>query len=115
MKQILALLILLLVSCKTDKKTETAQTNEAVVENPISDNIKLEIHDFNGLEKYFDSTTLFTKGTPIHVRGALAYNYFREENDLAKALADEALAEWLAGLSGLRTIVSDSLYNELPL
>ena len=32
-----------------------------------------------------------------------------------KALADEELAEWLAGLSGLRTIVSDSLYNELPL
>ena len=32
-----------------------------------------------------------------------------------KALADEALAEWLAGLSGLRTIVSDSLYDELPL
>ena len=32
-----------------------------------------------------------------------------------KALADEALAEWLAGLSGLRTIVSDSLYNEMPL
>ena len=32
-----------------------------------------------------------------------------------KALADEALAEWLAGLSGLRTIVSDSLYNELSL
>jgi hypothetical protein len=32
-----------------------------------------------------------------------------------KALADEALTEWLAGLSGLRTIISDSLYNELSL
>ena len=32
-----------------------------------------------------------------------------------KALGDEELADWLAGLSGLRTIVSDSLYNELSL
>lgn len=32
-----------------------------------------------------------------------------------KAMADEALSEWLAGLSDLRTIVSDSLYNEMPL
>lgn len=52
MKQILALFVLLLVSCKTDKKTETAQTNETVVENSVIDDVKLEIYDFNGLEHY---------------------------------------------------------------
>jgi len=32
-----------------------------------------------------------------------------------KMTADHGVAAWLGGLSGLRTIVSDSLYNELPL
>jgi len=52
MKQLLALFILLLVSCKTDNKTDTAKTDEVQVEKSINDNIKLEIHDFNGLEPY---------------------------------------------------------------
>lgn len=32
-----------------------------------------------------------------------------------KALADSSIANWLAGLSGLRKIISDSLYEEMPL
>ena len=30
----------------------------------------------NGLEKYKDPTDIYSKGTPIHVRGALLYNYY---------------------------------------
>ena len=30
----------------------------------------------NGLSTYSDSVTIFKKGTPIHVRGALIYNYY---------------------------------------
>ena len=52
MKYTLALFILLLISCKTDKKTETAISQEVTVENSSSEDIQLEIHDFNGLEKY---------------------------------------------------------------
>ena len=32
-----------------------------------------------------------------------------------KILADKAVASWLAGLDGLRTIVSDSLYTEMSI
>lgn len=32
-----------------------------------------------------------------------------------KTLADKNMASWLDGLSGLRTIISDSLYQEIPL
>jgi DNA polymerase elongation subunit (family B) len=35
----------------------------------------------NGLKQYTDSATLYKKGTPIHVKGALLYNnYLREKN-----------------------------------
>ena len=37
-----ALFVLLLVSCKTDKKTETAKTDEIKVEESVNDDIKLE-------------------------------------------------------------------------
>ena len=42
----------MLVSCKTDKKIDTAQTDKIKVEKSTNDDIKLEIHDFNGLEPY---------------------------------------------------------------
>ena len=32
-----------------------------------------------------------------------------------KIQADKAVSKWLSGLSGLRTIVSDSLYNEISI
>ncbi|PTM09456.1 MAG: thioredoxin [Bacteroidetes bacterium] len=54
MKQMLSLFILLLVSCKTDKKLETAQSDEVAVKESIIDDVKLEIHDYNGLEPYMN-------------------------------------------------------------
>jgi len=50
----LSLFILLLVSCKTDKKLETAQSDEVAVKESIIDDVKLEIHDYNGLEPYMN-------------------------------------------------------------
>ena len=56
MKYTLALIVLLLISCKTDKKSETAISEEVAVENVSIDDIKLEILDFNGLEPYLNMT-----------------------------------------------------------
>ena len=50
----LALFVLLLFSCKTDKKLETAQSDEVAVKESIIDDVKLEIHDYNGLEPYMN-------------------------------------------------------------
>lgn len=57
MKNIISFFVLLLVvSCKEDKKIETAQTDEVKVEVLSTDDIKLEIHDFNGLEPYLNKS-----------------------------------------------------------
>jgi thiol-disulfide isomerase/thioredoxin len=48
--------LLLVVSCKTDQKTETVQTDNVKDEVAKADDIKLEIHDFNGLEPYLTKT-----------------------------------------------------------
>ena len=37
----------------------------------------------NGLKTYTDPGQIYTKGTPIHVRGALLYNYFLKKYDLS--------------------------------
>ena len=37
----------------------------------------------NGLTKYKSSVSIFIKGTPIHVRGALSYNHMLKQNKLA--------------------------------
>jgi DNA polymerase elongation subunit (family B) len=39
----------------------------------------------NGLKDYSDSANLYKKGTPIHVRGAILYNYMMKEKDLTKS------------------------------
>ena len=39
----------------------------------------------NGLKDYSDSANLYKKGTPIHVRGAILYNYMMKENNLTKS------------------------------
>ena len=52
MKQILVLFILLLVSCKTDKKTDSIKDNENLVVKSMGDDIELEILDYDGLEPY---------------------------------------------------------------
>ncbi len=36
----------------------------------------------NGLKEYSDSVSLYKKGTPIHVRGAVMYNHFLKEKNL---------------------------------
>lgn len=38
----------------------------------------------NGLNTYFDVRTIYTKGTPIHVRAALLYNFYIKKNGLDK-------------------------------
>jgi DNA polymerase elongation subunit (family B) len=38
----------------------------------------------NGLSSYQDSVKLYKKGTPIHVRGAIMYNYFLKKKGLDK-------------------------------
>lgn len=38
----------------------------------------------NGMNTYSNSKTIFTKGTPIHVKGALIYNHFLNKNNLNK-------------------------------
>ena len=39
----------------------------------------------NGLKDYSDSANLYKKGTPIHVRGAILYNYMMKEKNLTKS------------------------------
>ena len=39
----------------------------------------------NGLKEYSDSVTLYKKGTPIHVRGAILYNFYLKEHKLTKS------------------------------
>lgn len=36
----------------------------------------------NGLQEYSDKVTLYRKGTPIHVKGAILYNHFLKEMNL---------------------------------
>jgi DNA polymerase elongation subunit (family B) len=38
----------------------------------------------NGIKEYSDSISIYKKGTPIHVKGALIYNYMLKEKDLTK-------------------------------
>ena len=36
-----------------------------------------------GLDKYYDSVTRYTKGTPIHVKGSLIHNFILKEKQLS--------------------------------
>ena len=38
----------------------------------------------NGLAKYYDAVSFYKLGTPIHVKGAILYNYYLKEKDLTK-------------------------------
>ena len=38
----------------------------------------------NGLRQYSDTTTIYKKGTPIHVKGALLYNHYIKKHKLEK-------------------------------
>jgi len=69
-------------------------TDEATVQQFIMDFReefkKLPVEDIsfprgiNGLRDYSDSTTLYKKGTPIHVRGAIMYNHLLKQMELTK-------------------------------
>ena len=41
----------------------------------------------NGLEKYKSNADIYVKGTPIHVRGALLYNYYVKQNKVSHKYA----------------------------
>jgi len=41
----------------------------------------------NGLEKYKSNADIYVKGTPIHVRGALLYNYYVRKNKVSHKYA----------------------------
>ena len=41
----------------------------------------------NGLEKYKSHTDIYVKGTPIHVRGALLYNFYVKKNKVSHKYA----------------------------
>ena len=36
----------------------------------------------NGLDKYYSRSEIYSKGTPIHVRGALLYNHYLKKNSI---------------------------------
>ena len=38
----------------------------------------------NGVQKYSDSTTIYAKGTPMHVKGAIVYNKLLKDNKLQR-------------------------------
>jgi len=38
----------------------------------------------NGIAQYSDSTIMYKKGTPIHVKGAILYNYYLNKHNLTK-------------------------------
>ena len=74
-----------------------------------------EIKPGNLVDKYFPITKN-TRTVPTDV----AKGYFwmvgdLKETDNKPTLANEELTEWVEGLSGLRTIISDSVYAEMPL
>lgn len=60
------------------------------IENFRNEFKKLNVEDIsfprgiNGLKEYGNKTTIYSKGTPIHVRGALLYNKYLEEKGLSK-------------------------------
>jgi DNA polymerase elongation subunit (family B) len=67
-------------------------TNEETVQKFIADFKeefkRLPVEDIsfprgcNGLKEYADPTTIYKKGTPIHVKGAILYNHFLKQADL---------------------------------
>jgi hypothetical protein len=70
-----------------------AKPSGDIIETPIIANFKEEFKSLpveeisfprglNGLKEYSDSKTLYKKGTPIHVKGAILYNHFLNEKKL---------------------------------
>ncbi len=70
--------------------TKDEETLRAFVNKLESEWRKLEPEEIsfprsvNGLKEYSDKTSIFRKGTPIHVRGALIYNHLIRSRELEK-------------------------------
>ena len=62
MRYIIVLFLLLFVSCKNDKNANDDSNETATVEKIDVEDIKLEIYDFNGLEKFLN-----LKDDKVHV------------------------------------------------
>jgi DNA polymerase elongation subunit (family B) len=64
------------------------QTVQKFIADFKQDFMKLPVEDIsfprglNGLKEYSDSKTIYKKGTPIHVKGAILYNHFLKEYNL---------------------------------
>ena len=54
MKYLIAFCLLVFVSCKNNEKVDKTSNEEVVVEKINSDDIKLEIYDFNGFENFLN-------------------------------------------------------------
>jgi len=54
MKYVTVLCVLVFMSCKNNVKVDEAFNEKIVVEKINIDNVKLEIYDFNGLEKFLN-------------------------------------------------------------
>ena len=70
--------------------TSTESQLHEMIENFRDEFKKLPIEDIafprsmNGLKEYSDSKMIWSKGTPIHVRGALVYNHMIDQLNLGK-------------------------------
>jgi len=70
--------------------TQTEEDLHKFIENFRKEFSALPVEDIsfprsvNGIKEYSDSVHIFKKGTPIHVKGALVYNYFLENLKLTK-------------------------------
>jgi DNA polymerase elongation subunit (family B) len=64
------------------------ETVQQFIANFQEEFFKLSVEDIsfprgcNGLKEYSDSVTIYKKGTPIHVKGAILYNHFLKQHDL---------------------------------
>jgi DNA polymerase elongation subunit (family B) len=72
----------------------------------------------NGLHEYADSVTLYKKGTPIHVKGAIIYNMYLKEKKLTKKYpliqnGEKVKFVWLKSPNPLKDTVI-SFPNRLP-
>lgn len=67
---------------------DTEEDTQKMIRRFKKDFMKQSVYDIsfprgvNGLHKYYDVSQIYTKGTPIHVRGALLYNHYIRKNNL---------------------------------
>jgi hypothetical protein len=72
----------------------------------------------NGLNEYMDSVTLYKKGTPIHVKGAIHYNHYLNQKRLSTKYplirnGEKVKFAWLKSPNPIKDTVI-SFPNRLP-